>query len=104
MSLRTAQRRPVFLSDAGGIGNAVLQRDAAVLLVIHRVKEVAAPISEPLSKLGVRSLRGCSENRKVSRVAERSFQWAEDIRARFDQLRSSRFRGTFRKRLNELGV
>ena len=58
VSLRATQRKPVFLSDAGDIGRAIMRRDASVFLVIHQVPEVRTPISESLSKLDVRSLRG----------------------------------------------
>ena len=74
------------------------------LLVIHQAQEVAAPISEPLRELGVRSLReALKEPESVAGTGD-VVPVSEDILARFHRLRSSRFRRTFRKRLNELGV
>ena len=104
VSLGTAKRKPVFLSDAGDIGDAVIQKDGAVLLVIHQAKEVTAPITEPLHDLGVRSLReALNEPEHVAGIGD-TFPVSEDIRTRFQELVSPRFRRTFRKRLNEPGV
>ena len=104
VSLRTAQRKSVFLSDAGDMGDAVIQKDGAVLLVIHQASEVAAPISEPLRRLGVRSLReALKEPENVAGIGD-IVSVSEEILARFHELQSARFRRTFRKRLNELGV
>ena len=104
VSLRTAQRKPVFLSDAGDIGEVIIQNDGAVLLVIHQAKEVAAPISEPLGELGVRSLRKALKEPESVAGTGNVVPVSEDVLARFHELRSSRFRRTFQKRLNELGV
>ena len=104
VSLRTAQRKAVFLSDAGDMGDAVIQKDGAVLLVIHQAREVAAPISEPLRRLGVRSLReALKEPESVAGIGD-IVSVSEEILARFHELQSARFRRTFRKRLDELGV
>ena len=67
VSLRTAKRRPVFLSDAGEeIGDAIVRSDGRVRLVIDHVREVREPISGTLRDLGVRSLREeLKEPRKV---------------------------------------
>ena len=104
VSLRTAQRKPVFLSDAGDIGEAIIQKDGAVRLVIHQVKQVAAPISEPLRTLGIRSLREAL-NEPESVVGTKDITpVSEDILARFHKLQYPQFQRTFWKRLNELGV
>lgn len=104
VSLRTAQHKPVFLSDAGGIGDAVIQKDGAVLLVIHQTQEVAEPISEPLRKLGVRSLRETlKEPERVAGIGD-FVPVDKNILARFRELQAPQFRRTFRKRLSELGV
>ena len=104
VSLRTARHKAVFLSDAGDMGDAVIQKDGAVLLVIHQAREVAAPISEPLRRLGVRSLReALKEPESVAGIGD-IVSVSEEILARFHELQSARFRRTFRKRLNELGV
>ena len=104
VSLRTAQTKPVYLPDAGGIGDAVIHRDRAVLLVIDRVKQVTQPISEPLRKLGVRSLRkSLGEPENVTGTGDVA-SVGENILSQFHTLRSSQFRRTFRKRLDVLGV
>ncbi len=104
VSLRTARRQPVFLSDAGNIGDVIVQSDGAVLLVIHQAKEVAAPISEPLRELGIRSLREALTEPESVAGTGRVAPVSEDVIARFSRLGVSRFQRTFRKRLNELGV
>ena len=104
VSLRTAQRKPVFLSDAGDIGEAVIQRDSAVLLVIHREATVTMPISEPLRTLGIKSLREAVKEPENVVGAGEIAPVSEKILARFRKLRNSRFQRTFRKRLDELGV
>lgn len=105
VSLRTARSRPVYLSDAGAaIRKDVIREDRAVLLAIDHVKEVTEPISEPLRELGVRSLReALKEPESVSGTGSVDLV-GEAIRARLDRLRSSRFRSTFWKRLNEWEV
>ena len=104
VSLRTTQRKPVFLSDAGDIADAVIHKDGAVMLVIHQAREVAAPISEPLRMLRVRSLREALKEPESVFGTGDIVPVSDDILARFHALQSSRFRRTFRKRLNELGV
>ena len=104
VSLRTARSRPVYLSDAGDIGDAVICGDGAVLLVIDHVKEVNEPISEELRRLGIRSLR---ESIKAPRSVSGSggiVGVGKEVLTRIHELQSSGFRGSFRKRLNELGV
>ena len=98
------QHKPVFLADAGDIGEIVIQKDRAVLLVIHQAKEVMAPISEPLRELGVKSLREALKEPESVIGTGNVAPVSEDILARFHRLRSYRFRQTFRKRLNELGL
>ena len=74
------------------------------MLVIDHVKEVTEPISEPLRRLGVRSLRAAiNEPGSVSGSGD-VVAGREDILARLHELQSSWFKRTFRKRLNELGV
>ena len=104
VSLRTAQRKPVFLSDAGDIGDDVIQRDSAVLLVIDRERTVAMPISKQLRALDIKSLReAIKEPENVVGTGDIA-PANEDILARLRKLQSSQFRRTFWKRLNELGV
>ena len=104
VSLRTARRTPIFLSDAGEVGDAVVLRDGRVRLVVDRVREVTEPISGPLRSLGVRSLREeLKEPRKVT--GSGGIVCADkDILARFRTLRSFGFRRTFLKRLSELDI
>jgi len=104
VSLRTAQHRPVFLPDARDIAEAVVQSDPGVLLVLDRVKEVTEPVSEPLRKLGIRSLReALREPEHVSGTGSVT-PASESVLAKFAGLRSAKFRRTFLKRLAELGV
>ena len=104
VSLRTARSAPVFLPDAGDIGDAVLQRDPAVSLAIDRAMEVTEPISDRLLHLRVRSLRmALKEPVDVAGTGEIAFA-GEDILARFRALLSRQFQRTLRKRLNDLGV
>ena len=105
VSLHTARRRPVYLPDAEKeIADAVIANDPGVLLVIDRVKEVSEPISEPLRRLGVKSLREkIGEPEQV--VGNGNIQQASDKVLRgVATLHSPEFRRTFRKRLVELGV
>ena len=104
VSLRTAQHRPVYLPDAGKIGDSVIKRDRAVRLAVVNVKEVTKPISEPIRDLGVRSLReALMEPERVTGTEDLS-PVEKEIHSRLVTLRSSQFRRTFRKRLNELEV
>lgn len=104
VSLRTTQRQPVYLPDAGDIAEAIVQRDPRVLLVIDHVKEVTEPVSEPLHNLGIRSLReALKEPESVSGAGETTPAGAE-VAQRFRRLRSNHFRRTFFKRLATLGL
>ena len=104
VSLQTSLHRPVYLPDAREIADTVVQSDPGVLLVIDRVREVAEPISEPLRKLGIRSLReALGEPEHVTGTGNIK-QATEHLLDRFGVLRSSKFRRTFLKRLDELGV
>ena len=105
VSLRTARHRPVYLSDAGKeIADALIANDPGVLLIVDRVKEVSEPISEPLRRLGIRSLReAISEPERV--VGSVNIQQApEEVLIGVAALHSLKFRHTFLKRLVELGV
>lgn len=103
VSLRKARRSQVFLPDTD-IGSVVIQRDPNVMLAIDQVKEVLQPISEPLRRLGVRSLReAIGEPERV--IGNGEFEPPDrDIIAKFSMLKSPRFRRTFLKRLTSLGV
>ncbi len=104
VSLQSVRRKPIFLRDAGDIGDVIIQNDGAVLLAIHQAKEVATPITEMLRELDVKSLReALGEPESVAGSGD-VVPVREDIRTRFDGLSSSPFRRTFRKRLTELGV
>lgn len=105
VSLHTALHRPVYLPDAEKeIVDAVIANDPGVLLAIDRVKEVSEPISEPLRRLGVKSLREkIGEPEQV--VGNGNIQQAPDkVLHGVAALRLPEFRHTFRKRLVELGV
>ena len=104
VSLRMARHHPVFLPDAREIADAIVRRDPAVLLVVDRVKEVAKPISEPLRKLGVRSLREALREPEHVSGAGGIAPASGSVLVKFTALRSSRVRRTFLKRLAELGV
>ena len=104
VSLRAARQRPVYLPDAGEIEESILCTDRRVLLVVARVAEVAEPITETLRDLGVRSLRaGLKDPVRVTGEGDVVIA-NEETRARLGELRSNRFRRTFRKRLDKLGV
>ena len=104
VSLRTARRGPIYLPDAGKIGDSIVNSDRAVRLVVVHVKEVTKPISEQIRTLGIRSLReALMEPERVTATGDVSHV-EEKIHARLHTLRSSNFRRTFRKRLDELGV
>ena len=104
LSLRAARHRAVYLPDAGGIANVVIANDPRIALVIIRMQEVTKPITEPLRRLGVRSLREAIGEPEHVAGSGNSKQAAEGFLNKFDALRSPRFRSTFRKRLDELGV
>ena len=104
VSLQEAWRRPVYLNDGKdigkNIGGDIIHKDQAVLLVIDHVKEVTEPISEPLRKLGVRSLReAIGEPTSVVGKGD-----VVSNRKVLDRLRLRQIRQTFRKRLDALGV
>ena len=104
VSLRTAPRAPVYLPDAGAIGDAVIHKDRSVSLAIDRVMEVREPTTERLRDLGVRSLReALDEPVSVAGTGEIAAA-GEDLLAQFHVLLSRRFRRTLLKRLNDLGV
>ena len=104
VSSRTARRAPVFLPDAGGIGDAVIHADPAVSLAIDRAREVTEPISDRLFDLGVGSLRtALNEPVDVAGTGEIAAA-GDDILTRFRALLSRQFRRTLRKRLNDLGI
>ena len=104
VSLRTARSRPVYLSDAGEIGDAVMSKDGAVLLVIDQTREVPEPISGRLRKLKVRSLREVLGEPESVTGNGNVIAASDDVLARFRDLLGRRFRRTFLKRLNELGI
>lgn len=104
VSLRTARHGPIYLPDAGKVGNSVINRDRAARLVVAHVKEVTRPISESIRALGIRSLReALMEPERVTATGDVNHV-GEKIHARLLTLRSFQFRRTFRKRLNELEV
>ncbi|MXW92913.1 MAG: hypothetical protein F4114_01045 [Rhodospirillaceae bacterium] len=104
VSLQTARSRPVYLSDAGDIGDSIIERDSSVLLVVDREKRVAEPISEPLRRFGIKSLREAM-NEPENVVGTGNIVRAErGVIDGFDALHSRKFRATFFKRLNELDV
>ena len=103
ISLRQARRRPVYLPDAE-IAEAVIKKDPRIALVIVKVREVPEPISEPLRRLGVRSLREAIGEPEHVGGSGNIKQATEGFLNRFEALRSRRFRHTFRKRLGALGV
>lgn len=104
VSLRTAQRRAVYLPDTEDVAEAIIQHDPGVLLVIDHVREVAEPVREPLRNLGIRSLReALKEPEFVSAAGETAPAGAEVVH-RLRTLRSNHFRRTFLKRLATLGV
>ena len=105
VSLRTAKRTPVFLSDAGEkIADEAIRRDRRVRLVVDHVKQVTAPIAGPLRDLGVRSLREALKEPVKVIGAGKTDGVNEDYIDVLRALRSSAFRRTFLKRLNALDV
>ena len=105
VSLRTAQRPPVYRPDADDtIAKAIIQKDPGVLLAILQVKEVKQPISQQLRDLGVSSLREALGEPVSVDGASGVVTADEEVHVRFRWLRSSRFRHTFSKRFSALGV
>ena len=104
VSLKAGRHSPVYLFDAGDIGEEIIQRDRRVLLAVDHVREVTQSISEVLGKLGVRSLRAAlKEPERVAGVGQVAGAPSE-IRRALDVLRSESFRRTFWKRLSDLQV
>lgn len=104
LSLRSAQRRAVFLPDAEDVADSIAQHDPGVLLVIDHVREVSEPVREPLRSLGVRSLReALKEPESVSATGD-TVPAGADLAERLQALRTAHFRRTFLKRLARLGV
>lgn len=104
VSLRTAQRRPVFLPDAEDVAEAIVQHDPGALLVIDHVREVAEPVRGPLRNLGIRSLREALREPESMHGAGETAPAGIDVVERLRALRSRHFRQTFFKRLSTLGV
>lgn len=104
VSLRMALRKPVYLPDAGDLGDAVIGKDSGVLLIVDHVKEVVEPISERLCNLGIRSLREALKEPVNVTGAGDVVRASDNVLAGFGVLQSFRFRRTLLKRLNELGV
>ena len=104
VSLKTARNKPVYLSDAGDIGDNIIESDSSVLLVVDHEKRVMEPISEPLRRLEIKSLReAISEPENVAGTG--NIVRAEgDVIDGFNALQSRKFRATFFKRLNELDI
>lgn len=104
VSLRNAQRRPVYLPDAKDVAEAIIQHDPAVLLVVEHVREVTEPVTEPLRNLGIRSLREALKEPESTSGAGETSPAGGEIVERLWALRSTHFRRTFLKRLATLGV
>ena len=104
ISLRKARGSSVFLPDEGKIAEDVVQRDPNLLLVIHRVKEVSRTVSEPLRELGIRSLRQALGEPECVSGNGGVLPAVEPLCDAVDRLKTRRFRQTFFKRMDELGV
>lgn len=104
VSLRSAQRRPVYLPDAEDVAEAVIHYDPAVLLVIDHVKEVVESIREPLRRLAIRSLREALKEPESASGAGETAPADSELVEWLRALRSNHFRRTFLKRLAALGV
>ena len=104
VSLRSAQRRLVFLPDAEDVAEAIVQHDPTALLVIDHVKEVAEPVTESLRALGIRSLREALKEPETVSGAGETAPAGMEIVERLQPLRPDNFRRTFFKRLSALGV
>ena len=104
LSLRAARTRPVYLPDAGDIGEAVGGGDGGVLLVVDSVREVREPVTGRLRSLGVKSLReALREPERVTGSGD-VVPVHNGILDRLRALRSSRLQQALLKRLNVLGV
>ena len=104
VSVQSAQYGAVYLPDERKIVEEVLRRDSRVLLAVDRVKEVREPVAERLRWLGVKSLREALGEPVAVVGIDGIEQAPKQFREALGKLRSSRFRATFRKCLDELGV
>jgi len=104
VSLRTARRRPVYLPDVRDIAEAIIKQDSGILLIIDRLREVSEPISGPLRAMGIRSLREAAGEPEHVAGSGTIIEAPVAFSNQFEALRSPRFRRTFLKRLDELGV
>lgn len=104
VSLKTARNKPVYLSDSGDIGDNIIERDSSVLLVVDHEKRVTEPISEPLRRLGIKSLRNAIGEPENVTGSGNIVRAVGEVIDGFNALQSRRFRATFYKRLNELDV
>ena len=104
VSLQRARRSPVYLCDAGALGDAVIEKDRAVFLTINYLREVTEPVSEFFRELGVRSLREALKEPVSVRGTGDVVRGGGDVGIRLRELRGSSFQRTFRKRLAQLGV
>ena len=105
VSLSQVRRGLVYLPDADDkIVSEIRERDPGIKVVINTIKEIKRPISEPLSKLGVKSLR--EKLGEPERVIAEGDTKREDrsLLEKAGELKSLRFQNTFQKRLNELEV
>ena len=104
VSLNRAIRGPVYLNDAGAIGEDILQKDGRVFLAIHQASGVREPITERLRELLVRSLRThLTEPEAVigqGNVEDAGGAIVENVK----RFQSPAFQETFLKRLDELDV
>ena len=101
---RARGRFPVYLPDAAELDKMVITKDPNVMLAIVQVKDVMHPISEPLKRLGVRSLREEIDEPEYVTGLDNIEQSPSILFDKFEGIHSQNFRNTFRKRLNNLGV
>ena len=105
ISLSKVRRRsPVYLPDVVDLGEMVIARDPRVTLAIVEVDEVNRPISEPLKRFGVKSLREAIGEPEYVTGLGNVKQASLTSFDRFKDMHSQNFRKTFKKRLNSLGV
>ena len=105
VSLSQVHRGLVYLPDADDkIVSEIRERDTGIKIVINTIKEIKRPISESLSKLGVKSLRErLGEPERV--IAEGDTKQKDrSLLEKAGELKSLSFQNTFQKRLNELEV
>ena len=104
VSLRMTRRQWVFLPDERKIADVVTERDPNILFAIDRVREVSRPISDSLRKLGIRSLReALGEPGHVSGSGD-VVTAPERFGNVVSGLKSAKFRRTFFKRIDDLGI